>query len=112
MLRKASPLFSADRIRIPMLIAQGANDSRVTQIESEQIVAAIEKNSDLVTYVLYPDEGHGFVRPPNILDFTAWIEKFLAEHQRAVRADGRGADRGFFGSSQGDRLRVKALTRD
>jgi dipeptidyl aminopeptidase/acylaminoacyl peptidase len=80
MLRKASPLFSADRIQIPMLIAQGANDPRVTQIESEQIVAAIEKNNGLVTYVLYPDEGHGFVRPPNSLDFTARMEKFLAEH--------------------------------
>jgi len=80
MLTKASPLFSADRIRIPMLIAQGANDPRVTQKESEQIVAAIEKNQGTVTYVLYPDEGHGFVRPPNSLDFAARMEKFLAEH--------------------------------
>jgi dipeptidyl aminopeptidase/acylaminoacyl peptidase len=81
MLRSVSPLFSADRIRIPLLMAQGANDPRVTQLESEQIVAAIEKNGGAVTYVLYPDEGHGFVRPPpNIIDFMARTEKSLAEH--------------------------------
>jgi acetyl esterase/lipase len=80
MLRSVSPLFSADRIRIPLLIAQGANDPIVTQLESEQIVAAIEKNEGVVTYVLYPDEGHGFVRPANIIDFVARTEKFLAEH--------------------------------
>jgi dipeptidyl aminopeptidase/acylaminoacyl peptidase len=54
MLRSVSPLFSADRISIPLLIAQGANDPRVTQLESEQIVAAIEKNEGVVTYVLIP----------------------------------------------------------
>jgi dipeptidyl aminopeptidase/acylaminoacyl peptidase len=80
MLRSASPLFSADRIRIPLLIAQGANDPRVTQIESEQIVAAIEKNRGTVEYLLYPDEGHGFVRPANNMDFMARAEKFLARH--------------------------------
>ena len=80
MLRSASPLFAADRIRIPLLIAQGANDPRVTQIESEQIVAAIEKNRGTVEYLLYPDEGHGFVRPANNMDFMARAEKFLAQH--------------------------------
>jgi dipeptidyl aminopeptidase/acylaminoacyl peptidase len=73
-------LFAADRIRIPLLIAQGANDPRVTQIESEQIVAAIEKNGGTVEYLLYPDEGHGFVRPANNMDFMARAEKFLAQH--------------------------------
>lgn len=80
MLTKASPLFSSERIRIPMLIAQGANDPRVKQQESDQIVAAIEKNNGIATYALYPDEGHGFVRPSNNLDFTARMEMFLAEH--------------------------------
>jgi dipeptidyl aminopeptidase/acylaminoacyl peptidase len=80
MLQSASPLFAADRIQIPLLIAQGANDPRVTQIESEQIVAAIEKNGGSVTYLLYPDEGHGFARPANNMDFMARAEKFLAEH--------------------------------
>jgi dipeptidyl aminopeptidase/acylaminoacyl peptidase len=80
MLSRVSPLFSAERIRIPLLIGQGANDPRVTQLESEQIVAAIEKNGSAVTYVLYPDEGHGFVRPANIIDFTARAETFLAQY--------------------------------
>jgi len=76
----ASPLFSADKIRIPPLIGQGANDARVKQAESEQIVAAIEKNGGTATYVLYPDEGHGFIQAPNRMDFMARVEKFLAEH--------------------------------
>jgi dipeptidyl aminopeptidase/acylaminoacyl peptidase len=80
MLRNASPLFSAERIRIPMLIAQGANDPRVTRLESEQIVAAIEQNSGSAISVLYPDEGHGLVRPANGIDFIARVEKFLSEH--------------------------------
>ena len=80
LLTNASPLFVADRIRIPLLIALGANDSRVKQSESEQIVAAIEKNGGTATYVLYSDEGHGIARPANNMDFLARVEKFLAEH--------------------------------
>ncbi|MEI6223894.1 MAG: S9 family peptidase [Deltaproteobacteria bacterium] len=78
LLRAASPLFSADKIKVPLLIGQGANDPRVKQAESEQIVAAIEKNGGGVTYVLYPDEGHGFARPENRIDFNARTEAFLA----------------------------------
>ena len=63
---------------VPLLIGQGANDPRVKQAESEQIVAAIEKNGGGVTYVLYPDEGHGFARPENRIDFNARAEAFLA----------------------------------
>ena len=80
LLTNASPLFAADRIRIPLLIALGANDSRVKQSEAEQIVAAIEKNGGTATYVLYSDEGHGITRPANRMDFLARVEKFLAEH--------------------------------
>jgi dipeptidyl aminopeptidase/acylaminoacyl peptidase len=80
LLQKASPLNSADRIVRPLLIGHGANDPRVKQAESEQIVAAIEKNGGSVTYVLYPDEGHVFARPENTIDFTARAEQFLAEH--------------------------------
>jgi dipeptidyl aminopeptidase/acylaminoacyl peptidase len=80
LLTKASPLFSAGKIKIPLLIAQGANDPRVKQAESEQIVAAVEKNKGRVIYVLYPDEGHGFARPENNLDFSARAEVFLGEH--------------------------------
>ena len=72
-----SPLFKADRIKVPLLIGQGGNDPRVTQKESEQLVAAIEKNQGKVSYVLYGDEGHGFARPENRLDFNARAEAFL-----------------------------------
>src|SRR5437899_619531 len=69
-----SPLFKAERIRIPMLIAQGANDPRVKQAEAEQIVAAIRKAEKPVEYLLFADEGHGFVRPQNRLKFYATME--------------------------------------
>jgi dipeptidyl aminopeptidase/acylaminoacyl peptidase len=77
---KASPLNFADKIVRPLLIGQGANDPRVKIAESEQIVAAIEKNRGSVTYVVYPDEGHGFARPENRTDFNARAEAFLGMH--------------------------------
>ena len=77
LIHNASPLFRADKITKPLLIGQGANDPRVNVKESEQIVDAIEKNKGSVTYVLYPDEGHGFARPENRIDFNARAEKFL-----------------------------------
>ncbi len=79
-LRERSPLFKADQIRIPMLIAQGANDPRVKQAESEQIVDALKANNIDYEYLLFPDEGHGFVRPENRLKFYAAAEEFLARH--------------------------------
>lgn len=79
LLTKASPLFSADRIKVPLLIGQGANDPRVKVAESEQIVSAMEKRGLPVTYVLYPDEGHGFARPENRVDFMARAEGFLSK---------------------------------
>ncbi len=80
MLKERSPLFSANKIKIPMLIGQGANDPRVKQAESEQIVAALKGNEQYVEYVVYPDEGHGFARPENRLDFYGKSEKFLAKY--------------------------------
>jgi dipeptidyl aminopeptidase/acylaminoacyl peptidase len=80
LIKRASPLNFADRIVRPLLIGQGANDPRVKQAESEQIVAAIEKNGGSVTYVVYPDEGHGFARPENRTDFNARAEVFLATY--------------------------------
>ena len=77
LIHNASPLFKADKITKPLLIGQGANDPRVNVKESEQIVDAIEKNKGSVTYVLYPDEGHGFARPENRIDFNARAERFL-----------------------------------
>lgn len=79
-LASRSPLTYADRIRQPLLIGQGANDPRVKQAESEQIVAAMESHGIPVTYVLFPDEGHGFAEPANRLSFFAVTEAFLAEH--------------------------------
>lgn len=78
LIRNASPLFKANQIKKPLLIGQGANDPRVNKAESEQVVEAIEKNKGSVTYVIYSDEGHGFVRPENSIDFNARAETFLA----------------------------------
>jgi dipeptidyl aminopeptidase/acylaminoacyl peptidase len=78
LLKKHSPLTYADRICRPLLIGQGANDPRVKQAESDQIVAAMQAKGIPVTYVLYPDEGHGFARPENNLSFNAIAEAFLA----------------------------------
>ena len=72
-----SPLALADRIRRPLLIGHGANDPRVARAESDQVVAAMGANGVPVTYVVFPDEGHGFVRPPNRLAFRALTEAFL-----------------------------------
>ncbi len=82
-----SPLSAADRIRIPMLIAQGANDPRVKQAESEQIVAALQKAGIDYEYMLFPDEGHGFAKPENRLKFYAAADQFLSKHLGG-RADG------------------------
>jgi dipeptidyl aminopeptidase/acylaminoacyl peptidase len=75
-----SPLAAADQIRIPLLIAQGANDPRVKQAESEQIVAALEKAGVEYDYMLFPDEGHGFAKPENRLRFFAAADRFLARY--------------------------------
>jgi dipeptidyl aminopeptidase/acylaminoacyl peptidase len=75
-----SPLSRVDRIRIPMLIAQGANDPRVKQEESDQIVAAMTERGIPHRYLVFPDEGHGFRKPENNLTFHAAAEEFLAEH--------------------------------
>jgi dipeptidyl aminopeptidase/acylaminoacyl peptidase len=80
LLRKHSPLSYVDNIKKPLLIGQGANDPRVKQAESDQIVSAMQDKGIPVTYVLYSDEGHGFARPENRLSFFAVAEAFLAEH--------------------------------
>jgi len=78
-LRSRSPLYLADKIVKPLLIGQGANDPRVKQPESDQIVSAMQAKELPVTYVLYPDEGHGFGRPENRESFYAIMEVFLAD---------------------------------
>ena len=78
-LRAASPLYKADQIVRPLLIGQGANDPRVKQAESDQIVQAMQAKKIPVTYVLYPDEGHGFAKPNNRIAFNAVSESFLGQ---------------------------------
>jgi dipeptidyl aminopeptidase/acylaminoacyl peptidase len=78
LLRERSPLHRADRIVRPLLVAQGANDPRVKRAEADQIVEAARRNGQPVTYLLYPDEGHGLVRPENRLSLMAIVERFLA----------------------------------
>lgn len=78
LLTKHSPLTYADHIKRPLLIGQGANDPRVKQAEADQIVHAMKSKDIPVTYVLYPDEGHGFARPENRFSFFAIAEAFLA----------------------------------
>ena len=73
-----SPLHAAGDISRPLLIGQGANDPRVNKAESDQIVAAMEQARIPVTYVLFPDEGHGFRKPANNIAFNAVAENFLA----------------------------------
>jgi dipeptidyl aminopeptidase/acylaminoacyl peptidase len=75
-----SPLSRASSIRTPLLIAQGANDPRVKQAESEQIVAALRDAGIDYEYMLFPDEGHGFAKPENRLRFYTAAERFLARH--------------------------------
>lgn len=75
-----SPLSRVEHIKIPILIGQGANDPRVPQAESEQIVQAMKDKGIDHEYVLFPDEGHGFVKPENRLRFNKIAERFLAKH--------------------------------
>src|SRR5690606_32421836 len=79
MLNERSPLNFVEKIKKPLLIGQGANDPRVKQSESDQIVQAMQRSEIPVTYVLFPDEGHGFARPENAMAFNAVTEGFLAE---------------------------------
>jgi dipeptidyl aminopeptidase/acylaminoacyl peptidase len=80
LLFERSPINRVENIGRPLLIGQGANDPRVSQNESDQIVGAMQEKGIPVTYVLYPDEGHGFARPENRMSFFAVAEAFLSEH--------------------------------
>jgi dipeptidyl aminopeptidase/acylaminoacyl peptidase len=79
LLSERSPLTHVDAIKKPLLIGQGANDPRVKQAEADQIVNAMKAKNIPVTYVLYPDEGHGFQRPANRTSFNAVAEAFLSQ---------------------------------
>jgi dipeptidyl aminopeptidase/acylaminoacyl peptidase len=79
-LARHSPLFAADAIRCPLLIAHGNNDPRVKRAESDQMVEALRSAGKTVTYLVAPDEGHGFVLPQNDLALMFAIEEFFAKH--------------------------------
>ncbi len=80
LIREASPLFSVDKITKPLLIIQGANDPRVKQAESDQIVVSMRDSGKEVEYILADDEGHGFRKPNNKMAMWVSVEKFLAKH--------------------------------
>ena len=84
--RLISPLYHVDAIRAPLLIGQGQNDPRVTIANVDAMVKALRDAKREVTYVVYPDEGHGFGRPENNLDFYGRAEEFLA-HNLGGRAE-------------------------
>jgi len=79
-LESRSPLFKADQITKPLLIAQGANDPRVSKQESDQIVERMKDNNKSVEYLLFENEGHNFQRPETRLTFYEKAEQFLAAH--------------------------------
>ncbi len=80
MLRAASPVFHVDKIRVPLLIAQGANDPRVNKNESDQMVAALKAKGIEVPYIVKDNEGHGFHNEENRFDFYRAMEQFLGKH--------------------------------
>jgi len=82
LLKNRSPYFSADNIRVPLLIGQGKNDVRVKVEESVGIVKALENSSIPVEYIEYPDEGHGFFKAKNKLDFHRHAEEFLNKYMK------------------------------
>jgi dipeptidyl aminopeptidase/acylaminoacyl peptidase len=79
-LHRISPLFNADKIRAPLMVLQGANDPRVLKRESDEIVAAVKKKGIPVEYVLFPDEGHGFVKKENEIKGYTQVLNFLDLH--------------------------------
>jgi len=93
--RRISPLFHAANIRRPMLVVQGANDPRVLQVESDELVAAARRNNVPVEYVLFPDEGHGFLRKENRISASEAYLRFLDQHlKRPAPTAGPAGERG------------------
>lgn len=79
-LKRISPLFHTDKVTKPLIVLQGAQDPRVLQVESDEIVAGVRKNGVTVDYVLFEDEGHGFVKKENQIEAYSRILKFLDEY--------------------------------
>ena len=87
MLAEVSPVFHADKIRVPLLVAQGANDPRVNKAESDQMVEALRKRGLTVEYLVKDNEGHGFYNQENRFDFYGAMEKFFEKHLRKELPD-------------------------
>ena len=85
-LRRISPLFHAKNITKPLIVLQGANDPRVLKVESDEIVAAVRSNGTPVEYVVFPDEGHGFVKKANEMKGYKAILDFLDVHLKRQKA--------------------------
>ncbi len=83
-LYKISPLFHAHNVTKPLMVLQGANDPRVLQVESDEIVAAVKENGVPVEYVIFDDEGHGFVKKENQVEGYGKILEFLDKHLKGV----------------------------
>ena len=82
MLKAASPLFHADKIRRPLIVLQGANDPRVIKPESDEIVEAAKKSGVPVEYIVFENEGHGFTKKANEIRANKAILEFLDKHLR------------------------------
>ncbi|HOK50301.1 MAG TPA: prolyl oligopeptidase family serine peptidase, partial [Bacteroidales bacterium] len=82
LLMQISPVFHADKIKAPLLIAQGANDPRVNKNESDQMVEAMKKRGVEVEYIVKDNEGHGFQNEENRFEFYRAMEKFLEKHMQ------------------------------
>ena len=79
-----SPLFHAHEVKNPVMVLQGANDPRVLQVESDEIVAAVKNNNVPVEYVVFPDEGHGFIKKENEIKGYGDILKFLNKYLKEI----------------------------
>ncbi|MFT6808464.1 MAG: dipeptidyl aminopeptidase/acylaminoacyl peptidase [Saprospiraceae bacterium] len=79
-LKRISPLFHTDKVTKPLIVLQGSEDPRVLQVESDEIVAGVRKNNVPVEYVLFEDEGHGFVKKENQIEAYSRILNFLDKH--------------------------------
>ena len=84
-LHRISPIFNADKIKVPLMVLQGANDPRVLQVESDEIVAAARKNGVPVEYVVFPDEGHGFQKKENQIRGYSGVLAFLDQHLKGEK---------------------------
>src|SRR5688572_7685410 len=84
MMANASPLNNIDKIKCPLLVAQGANDPRVKKSESDQMVEALRKKGLPVEYIVKDNEGHGFYNQENQFEFYGAMEKFFETHLRRV----------------------------